>query len=75
MDSQDARRPIVFLLLIGEVVGFQVAVVEDDHPPIMIDMSILNILSMLDILSVLNILSMLDILSVLNILSMLEHTK
>ena len=69
MDSQDARRPIVFLLLIGEVVGFQVAVVEDDHPPIMIDMSILNILS------VLNILSMLDILSVLNILSMLEHTK
>ena len=35
MDVDNAGRPVGFLLFVRKVVRFQVAVVEDDHPPIM----------------------------------------
>ena len=35
MDVDNAGRPVGFLLFVRKVVRFQVAMVEDDHPPIM----------------------------------------
>ena len=35
MDVDNAGRPVGFLLFVRKVVRFQVAVVEDDHPPMM----------------------------------------
>ena len=35
VDVDNAGRPVGFLLFVRKVVRFQVAMVEDDHPPIM----------------------------------------
>ena len=44
MDVDNAGRPVGFLLFVRKVVRFQVAVVEDDHPPIMDSVSGKNIM-------------------------------
>ena len=43
MDVDNAGRPVGFLLFVRKVVRFQVAMVEDDHPPIMDSISGKNI--------------------------------
>ena len=35
VDVDNAGRPVGFLLFVRKVVRFQVAMVEDDHPPMM----------------------------------------